>query len=143
MAPTKKQRQIFEALLFLRRKGEMPTVREVGALVGLRSSATVMKHLKALEREGLISLSGKSRGIRCLVRSLPDEALPERSFQDPFLGESNSGSEVAFEEEAFAEGAFRSNSSARRAGGIPASGIPASGIPLVGRIAAGAPIEAV
>ena len=64
MAPTEKQRQIFEALLFLVHKGERPTVREIGALVGLRSPATVLKHLQALEREGLIHISGKSRGIR-------------------------------------------------------------------------------
>jgi repressor LexA len=65
MAPTKKQTEVLEALKFLiQKKGEMPTVREVGALVGLSSSATVKKHLDALEREGLISMTGKSRGIR-------------------------------------------------------------------------------
>ncbi len=68
MSPTKKQQQVFEALLFLTERGEMPTVREVGTIVGLSSSATVMKHLRALEDEGLISMSGKSRGIR-IIRS--------------------------------------------------------------------------
>jgi repressor LexA len=91
MAPTSKQRRIYEALLFLKEKGEIPTVREVAALVGLNSPATVMKHLQALEREGLIAMSGKSRGIKVL------------------------GSESH----------------------------PSVGIPVVGRIAAGPPIEAV
>jgi SOS-response transcriptional repressor LexA len=61
---TTKQQSILEAILFLIRKGELPTVREVGALVGLRSPATVLKHLRILEQAKLISLSGKSRGIR-------------------------------------------------------------------------------
>jgi repressor LexA len=64
MALTKKQKQVFEALSYLMEKGELPTVRELGALVGLRSPATVMKHLRALEREKLITMNGKSRGIR-------------------------------------------------------------------------------
>ena len=77
MAPekslTKKQKTILEAILFLMRKGEIPTVREVGGLVGLRSPATVLKHLRVLEKNGHISLSGKSRGIR-----LADPELLER-----------------------------------------------------------------
>lgn len=61
---TKTQESILEAILFLIRKGELPTVREVGALVGLRSPATVLKHLRILEQAQLISRSSKSRGIR-------------------------------------------------------------------------------
>jgi repressor LexA len=106
MAPTKKQRQVFEALIFLMKKGERPTVREIGALVGLRSPATVMKHLRALEKEGLIALSGKTRGIHVTSAALDDD-----------FGEAPSMARVESE--------------------IP------SGIPLVGRIAAGRPIEAV
>ena len=61
---TRGQQTIFDAILFFSRKGELPTVREVGALVGLRSPSTVYKHLRALENRKLISLNGKSRGIR-------------------------------------------------------------------------------
>ena len=63
----------------------MPTIREVGALVGLRSPATVLKHLRTLEKEGLISLSGKSRGIR-LVHAVSLKSvlqLRPRSAQVP------------------------------------------------------------
>ena len=81
MAPekplTKKQRTILDAIIFLIHKGELPTVREVGALVGLRSPATVLKHLRVLEKASLISLSGKSRGIRIV-----DPVLLERVIQD-------------------------------------------------------------
>ena len=64
MSPTKKQQQILEALVYLSNRGESPTVREVAKLVGLSSPATVQKHLKMLEAEGHIEMSGKSRGIR-------------------------------------------------------------------------------
>jgi len=97
MALTPKQLEILEAILFLMRRGEVPTVREVGALVGLRSSATVSKHLKALESARWIAISGKSRGIRIadeeLLRSLVDgtnagaspavSAAADRSGENP------------------------------------------------------------
>ena len=111
MAPTKKQSQVLEALKFLiQKKGEMPTVREVGALIGLSSSATVKKHLDALQREGLISMTGKSRGIR-----LRDEG------SSALRGSALRGSALR--------------------GQAPKSEEP--GIPVMGRIAAGQPIEAV
>ena len=69
---TRGQQNIFDAILFFIRKGEQPTVREVGALVGLRSPSTVYKHLRALESRKLISLSGKSRGIR-ITQATPQE----------------------------------------------------------------------
>src|SRR5262249_14323391 len=68
MPLTRQQQVILDAILFFIRKGELPTVREVGALVGLRSPATVLKHLRALEQANIISINGKSRGIR-LIRS--------------------------------------------------------------------------
>ena len=70
MALTKKEQEILDAILFLIRKGGPPTVREVGNLVGLSSPATVSKHLKALKEAGLISINGKSRGIRITNQEL-------------------------------------------------------------------------
>jgi repressor LexA len=72
-ALTRQQRKILEAVHFFLSRREIPTVREVGALVGLRSPATVLKHLRALEKESWISLSGKSRGIR-LLRPIPHDS---------------------------------------------------------------------
>ena len=76
---TSRQRTILEAILFLIGKGDLPTVREVGSLVGLRSPATVMKHVRVLEKASLISVSGKSRGIR-----ISDPELLERVIQADF-----------------------------------------------------------
>ena len=113
MAPTKKQQQVYEALLFLLEKGERPTVREVGALAHLSSPATVMKHLQALEREGLISMSGKSRGIEIRRHGGDGPSSPPETSSGPSspLG--------------------------------PGAVIRRVGIPMVGRIAAGYPIAAV
>ena len=84
MSLTQKQRQILDAIVYLIRRGEIPTVREVGALVGLRSPATVQKHLRALEEENLITRSGKSRGIR-----IADPDLFERLLQDDERGDEH------------------------------------------------------
>ncbi len=64
MSLTEKQRQILEAIIELVRRGEVPTVREIGAMVGLRSSATVQKHLENLREAGYLEVTGKSRGVR-------------------------------------------------------------------------------
>lgn len=64
MPLTKSQRLILDAIIFLSRRGDTPTVREIGVLVGRRSPATVQKHLTALEAAGVIEMTGKSRGIR-------------------------------------------------------------------------------
>ena len=72
---SRKQQAVLDAVVFLIRRGEIPTVREVGSIVGLRSPSTVFKHLRALEQSGLITLSGKSRGIRLADEGLLQSAL--------------------------------------------------------------------
>jgi repressor LexA len=53
-----------------RTKGYSPTVREIGAHLGIRSPNGVVCHLRALERKGLILHDPlKSRGIR--LKTLP------------------------------------------------------------------------
>ncbi len=128
MAPeqtlSSKQRTILDAILFLIRRGELPTVREVGALVGLRSPATVLKHLRGLEKAGFISLSGKSRGIR-----IADQELLAQALTDDPQGE-----------------VLQSHlPNALRLHAAPGPRLVTSGeessIPLVGAIAAGQPFE--
>lgn len=72
---TRSQQKVLDAILFFQRKGELPTVREIGALLGHRSPATVFKHLRTLERAKLISMNGKSRGIRITDPSLLKGAM--------------------------------------------------------------------
>jgi repressor LexA len=61
------QSKIFRAIRnFIQKEGMPPTVRDIGAIFGLKSS-TVFAHLKALEKKGYISRApGKSRGIQLL-----------------------------------------------------------------------------
>lgn len=52
---------------FIRLNGYAPSVREIGAAVGLRSTATVSQHLQVLKESGKIaSKPGRARTI-CIV----------------------------------------------------------------------------
>ena len=139
---TTKQQSILEAILFLIRKGELPTVREVGALVGLRSPATVLKHLRVLEQAKLISLSGKSRGIRIadeeLLRWL--FASGEESKENPEARSADGTGEGTGEESEILH--VHLAQSSRRGGTLRLEARPRAGqILLAGAIAAGQPFE--
>jgi len=62
---TDKQKKILDYIAeFISRHGYPPTVREIGAAVGLSSSSTVHSHLSTLERAGFISRdTNKTRAI--------------------------------------------------------------------------------
>lgn len=63
----------------LRRHGRPPTLREIGAHMGIRSTNGVNDHLTALERKGLVERDDMlTRGIRLTPRGLAvlGEALP-------------------------------------------------------------------
>lgn len=119
---TKQRRTILQAILFFLEKGELPTVREVGALVGLRSPATVLKHLRALEREKFISLSGKSRGIRIVDQEHLEQILNASPARGLSFSREDSFSHAIHPITPFHEKRQR-------------------GVPLVGAIAAGKPFE--
>lgn len=63
-----KQKEILEYLnRFLSENGYAPSVREIAAAVGLRSTASVHYHLDALRRGGMIDVDGgKNRAISLL-----------------------------------------------------------------------------
>lgn len=65
---TEKQRRIYHIIAdFIERKKYPPTVREIGRLAGLRSSATVWKHLSNLEQLGYLKITKKKyRAIKLL-----------------------------------------------------------------------------
>jgi len=49
---------------YRQQKGYVPTVRELGVLIGATSTCTVQRHIEALERKGYVQrTAGK---IRCL-----------------------------------------------------------------------------
>jgi repressor LexA len=65
MAATKMQMRIFDFInKYIFENGYPPSVREIGAAVGLRSPSTVHAHLNTLEKLGMITRSsGKTRSI--------------------------------------------------------------------------------
>lgn len=56
---------------YMRAAHRVPTVRELGATLGLRSTCTVQRHLEALERKGAITRSKGARGIRLVDGPCP------------------------------------------------------------------------
>jgi repressor LexA len=96
----------------VREQGYPPTVREIGAAVGLCSPASVQGHLSALEAMGYIRRGSAKRRALEIVRSA-DGGLPG--------------------------GAVVARASRGSSGSLAPS---PSGIPLVGRVAAGAPLLA-
>ena len=99
---TAKQQKIYDYILsFTADHGYPPSVREIGAAVGLKSPSTVHFHMKGLEEAGVIvKAEGKTRAI-----SLPgvplgpvaEEADP-RANQVPILGNVAAGSPILAQE---------------------------------------------
>ncbi len=80
-APTAKQKAVLD---FIRgetaRRGFPPTIREIGARFGMRSTGSVRDYLRALERKGcLVRLRHTSRGISLAPSARagqPQHAIP-------------------------------------------------------------------
>jgi len=92
---TAKQQQIYEYMqAFNAEYGYLPSVREIGAAVGLKSPSTVHFHLKGLEEAGVIvKAEGKSRAIT-LVGGEPE--VPAN--QVPVVGNVAAGSPILAQE---------------------------------------------
>jgi len=92
-ALTDKQVQILNFLAdTLRKRGYPPSVREIGAAVGLRSSSTVHAHLDRLERLGYIKRDPmRSRAIEIVDKAL--DARPTKELLNvPLVGRVTAGS---------------------------------------------------
>ena len=99
---TAKQQRIYDFIqAFTAQHGHPPSVREIGAAVGLKSPSTVHFHLKGLEEAGMIiKAEGKTRAITLASsggRSVPEEADPHPN-QIPVLGNVAAGSPILAEE---------------------------------------------
>ena len=99
---TAKQQQIYDYILsFTNQHGYPPSVREIGAAVGLKSPSTVHFHMKGLEEAGVIvKAEGKTRAI-----SLPGapfspvaEETDPHANQVPILGNVAAGSPILAQE---------------------------------------------
>lgn len=98
---TTKQRQIYEFIqAFSSEHGYPPSVREIGAALGLKSPSTVHFHLKGLEEAGmLVKAEGKTRAI---TLAGPDQAVAEEEHgladRIPVVGNVAAGSPILAQE---------------------------------------------
>ena len=61
---------------FVQENGFAPSVREIGAAVGLRSTASVSYHLNQLQEKGLLVSPGKKGRKRAIVTALRPGQIP-------------------------------------------------------------------
>ena len=61
---------------FVQENGYSPSVREIGAAVGLRSTASVSYHLQALQEKGLLQAPGAKGRKRSIVGSSRQGQIP-------------------------------------------------------------------
>jgi repressor LexA len=95
---TERQQQIWSYLVdYVDRHGYPPTVREIGAEVGLASPSTVHAHLANLERAGLLKRDPtKPRALELVGRERREPASAQANSSDsirlPLVGEIAAGS---------------------------------------------------
>lgn len=74
---------------YLKENGYAPSIREIGAGVGLSSSATVHHHLKNLEADGLIRRTSKKHGYMVVGASFGNEEEADSTI--PLVGNVAAG----------------------------------------------------
>jgi repressor LexA len=97
---TGRQREIWSFLVeYVDRHGYPPTVREIGAAVGLASPSTVHAHLANLERAGLLRRDPtKPRALELVGREKRAEAVTTELPKLPLLGQIAAGGPLLAEQ---------------------------------------------
>ncbi|GAA2684456.1 MULTISPECIES: transcriptional repressor LexA [Actinoplanes] len=95
-----KQERILAAIRdSVRERGFPPTVREIGAAVGLVSPSSVAHHLKVLERHGLLRREPHgSRAVNVRDSAAPVAAVSHPAVTIPVLGDIAAGAPILAEE---------------------------------------------
>lgn len=93
---TSRQKDILNLIMKdIATKGYPPTVREIGAALGLSSPATIHFHLKKLRQKGYIKNdSSKNRSIEVLVPNKYLEKNDGKVIDVPLLGKVTAGSPI-------------------------------------------------
>jgi repressor LexA len=76
---TKKQRAVLDVIrATVAEKGYPPTVREIGAKLGVKSPYAILRHLRELERKGYLKRSDGTRRTLTIVDKgeSPDPTIP-------------------------------------------------------------------
>ena len=104
-------------------RGYPPTLREIGARMGIRSTNGVNDHLRALERKGYLTREDmKSRALRPIGLGTSNGATHTQQPELPGLTALNGGGDVVYDQAANDDDMIE--------------------IPIVGRVAAGLPLLA-
>jgi len=95
---TERQEQVLNAIReFITDHGYPPSIRELGALVGIRSTNGVSDHLKALERKGYLT-RGDFKSRTLIPVDVPEPAfepdLNENVVRIPVLGQIAAGNPI-------------------------------------------------
>jgi len=82
---TDRQREVLALIASeIERNGYPPTIRELGARLGIRSTNGVTDHIKALERKGFLSREDKkSRSLKLAKHCQPKESSNAKLFDVP------------------------------------------------------------
>ncbi len=126
MALTKRQKQVLDVLQrFINAHGYSPSFEEIAKALKLSSLATVHKHIGTLERKGFIRRGynqSRSIDVVALPGPMPFARAAQRAVS-PQRGRPGAG--------------------AGRQAGVPSETLGSMEFPLLGRIAAGQPVEAI
>lgn len=95
---TDRQRQVLEHIATsIRRSGIVPSVREIGSALGMRSPSTVHQHLTALARKGYIKRAGdRMRVMEVLDRRMMPHG--EEVAHLPLVGRVSAGVPILADE---------------------------------------------
>ncbi|MBF6328015.1 transcriptional repressor LexA [Nocardia transvalensis] len=99
--PPRQQRILATIRDWVVRHGYPPSTRELGEAVGLRSTSSVSKHLKALEDRGFLRRSGsvtRPIDVRLFLRSAAPRQRDEDSVTVPVVGDIAAGTPILAEE---------------------------------------------
>lgn len=97
MGLSERQQRIYEYITkFMNEKGRPPTIREIGAKVGITSTSVVNYNLNILVREGLIQREKEvSRGLRVVGANVAKSIASGANFvQIPLLGKIAAGKPI-------------------------------------------------
>ena len=97
MGLSERQQRIYEYITkFMNEKGRPPTIRELGAKVGITSTSVVNYNLNILVREGLIQREKEvSRGLRVVGANMAKSMAGGANFvQIPLLGKIAAGKPI-------------------------------------------------
>ncbi len=89
---TKSQQKVYDYILSCAQDSRIPSVREICAATGLKSTSTVHLHLKTLEEKGLIE---REKGFNRCIKLSGDE----KSTRVPVLGRVTAGVPILAVEE--------------------------------------------